>query len=125
MPRNATTQMTKPHQGRNFSTLTKALLAQKQQLAARIAVRLGDVAVDREPEDEGAIAIRCYTNDWAAATLERERRTLREIEGALARLKAGEYGLCDLCSTSIPNARLEALPWARLCVHCAERSAAA
>ena len=125
MPRNATTQMTKPHQDRNFSPFTKALLAQKQQLAARIAGCLGDVAVDREPEDEGAIAIRCYTNDWAAATLERERRTLREIEGALARLKAGEYGVCDLCSTSIPNPRLEALPWARLCVHCAERSAAA
>lgn len=125
MARNATAQAAKSHGDRNFSTFTSALLAQKQKLAARITGRLGDVAIDREPEDEGGIAVRHYTNDLAAATLDRERRTLREIEGALARLEAGGYGVCNLCGSSIPNARLEALPWAWLCVHCAERSAAA
>jgi RNA polymerase-binding transcription factor len=53
-------------------------------------------------------------------TLERERRTLSEIESALVRMKKGEYGTCDSCGAAIPKAKLDALPWTRLCVHCAE-----
>jgi DnaK suppressor protein len=57
-----------------------------------------------------------------AATLERERRTLKEIESALIRKENGEYGTCDSCGASIPKVRLEALPWARLCIRCAEQA---
>jgi DnaK suppressor protein len=85
---------------------------------------MGEVLVDREPDDEGAIAIDNYTKDLTAVTIERERRTLNEINAALARLEAGDYGVCGFCGTSIPKVRLEALPWARLCVNCAERNAA-
>jgi DnaK suppressor protein len=115
----------KPQQDRNYSQFGKTLLEQKQQLARKIRERLGEVITERMPDDEGAIAIESYTKDLTAATLNRERQTLREIEAALARLQAGNYGICDSCSVLIPKARLEALPWARLCVNCAERSAAA
>jgi len=125
MSRIAEGRSTKPQQNRNFSDFRKALLAQKQRLAARIGERLGEVTAEREPDDEGAIAIDNYTKDLAAATIERERRTLNEIEIALARLEAGDYGVCNLCGISIPKIRLEALPSATLCVNCAERSAAA
>ena len=116
---------TKPPQDRNYSQFGKTLLEQKQQLATRIRERLGEVISERMPDDEGAVAIESYTKDLTAATLNRERQTLREVEAALARLQAGNYGVCDSCSVLIPKARLEALPWARLCVNCAERSAAA
>ena len=115
----------KAHQDRDYSHFGKTLREQREQLAARIGLRLGDVVSERMPDDEGAVAIENYTKDLMAATLERERRTLREVEAALARMEEGNYGVCDSCSISIPKARLEALPWARLCINCAERSAAA
>lgn len=114
----------KVNQDRNHSQFRKTLAAQRLHLATKIKERLGEVIADREPDDEGALAIENYTKDLTAATIERERRTLREIDAALARLQAGEYGVCGSCGTSIPKIRLEALPWARLCVNCAERHAA-
>ena len=43
---------------------------------------------------------------------------LGEIDGALARLDDGTYGVCADCSNEIPPRRLEALPFATLCVQC-------
>ena len=42
------------------------------------------------------------------------------IEEALARVKEGTYGVCTYCNQPIPKARLEAIPWTRLCRSCAE-----
>ena len=55
------------------------------------------------------------------ATLDREMRTLEEIKDALSRIREGKYGVCGSCDERIPDARLEALPWARVCLRCAER----
>ena len=44
------------------------------------------------------------------------RETLEEVEAALARLEAGNYGLCQVCGKPIGEARLEAMPAARLCI---------
>jgi RNA polymerase-binding transcription factor DksA len=41
-----------------------------------------------------------------------------EITAALERLNSGTYGACEACSAMIPEARLEALPYARMCVSC-------
>lgn len=125
MARNVGQKTSKPHSDRNYAQFGKALLAHKEHLAGRIRERMGDVITERMPDDEGAVAIESYTKDLTAAALERERRTLREIDAALARIEAGNYGVCDLCAISIPRARLEALPWAHLCVNCAESCAAA
>ena len=46
---------------------------------------------------------------------------LREIEGALERLRDGTYGTCMDCGMPLSRKRLEALPWARYCVTCQER----
>lgn len=43
---------------------------------------------------------------------------MAEIDGALSRLQDGSYGTCADCSTEIPPRRLEALPFATLCVNC-------
>ena len=47
--------------------------------------------------------------------------TLREIDDALAKFDAGTYGLCESCGNQIAEARLEAMPAARLCIDCASR----
>ena len=45
------------------------------------------------------------------------------VEEALDRLEAGDYGTCSGCGDPIPAKRLRAVPWARYCVPCQERSA--
>lgn len=43
---------------------------------------------------------------------------LRMIDNALDRIKQGKYGLCVKCGKEIPEKRLEALPYAFMCVAC-------
>jgi DnaK suppressor protein len=107
---------------RKYRALEKQLLSERQELGKRIETRLADVSVEREPDDEAAQATYSVTRDISAATLERERRTLTEIEAALRRIANSHYGICESCETTIADARLRALPWARLCISCATRS---
>jgi DnaK suppressor protein len=44
------------------------------------------------------------------------RDSLGEVEAALERLAAGNYGVCEVCGKPISPARLEAMPAARLCI---------
>lgn len=54
-------------------------------------------------------------------TLERaERDHLAEVDAALRRLDEDRYGICEECGLPIAAERLQVLPWARLCVRCAE-----
>jgi RNA polymerase-binding protein DksA len=46
---------------------------------------------------------------------------LNRIDEALAKIEAGTFGTCDRCGKAIPPARLEALPYATLCVDCQAR----
>lgn len=55
----------------------------------------------------------------AAALTEHEQRELDAVAQALARLKAGRYGLCRSCGADIPFDRLQVQPWASQCVACA------
>ena len=105
-----------------LQALEKQLASQRDELRRRIDRHRMDVVLDREHDDEVAAAVENVSRDMLAATLERERRTLKEIESALTRMEKGEYGTCDRCGVAIPKARLDALPWAHLCIHCAERS---
>lgn len=50
------------------------------------------------------------------------RRVVEDIEAALDRLEAGEYGNCQHCGRSIPVERLELLPYARCCVGCQQHN---
>ena len=53
---------------------------------------------------------------------DRDRDKALAIDDALARIDEGSYGACDSCESDIAEARLEALPFTRLCVSCqAER----
>ncbi|WP_409328552.1 TraR/DksA family transcriptional regulator [Trujillonella humicola] len=49
------------------------------------------------------------------------RRTIEEIDAALARIDAGSYGSCERCGTAIPEERLELRPFAATCVACQAR----
>jgi DnaK suppressor protein len=47
-----------------------------------------------------------------------ESRELASIENALERMRDGQYGLCETCGSGIPMARLNALPYATMCIEC-------
>ena len=49
---------------------------------------------------------------------EAESRELAHIEYALEKMEEGSYGKCEACNCNIPLARLQALPYATLCVTC-------
>jgi DnaK suppressor protein len=55
-----------------------------------------------------------------AAVVEITAKTLRGIEDALKRLKAGSYGICSECENEIAPARLKAMPFAERCRDCQE-----
>ena len=68
--------------------------------------------------------------DWARADTEAElqiqRRQsdthlLRAIEDALARINRRTFGVCEVCKQPVSRARLEAVPWTRVCRHCKEK----
>ena len=68
--------------------------------------------------------------DMGSDSMEREkaflfanvkRRRIEEIDGALSRMDAGTFGLCESCGKPIPVKRLERMPGATLCVACKEK----
>ena len=63
-----------------------------------------------------------YELENTLGLMDSERRILAEIEDALERIDDGEYGTCEGDNEPIPKARLNAIPWARYCVVCANLS---
>lgn len=60
------------------------------------------------------------TDDLEIIVAEEDARELKQIEDALARIRAGHYGICEQCGQMIKKARLKAIPFATLCVSCKE-----
>lgn len=52
---------------------------------------------------------------------ENARQLLVQVTDALNRFDQGIYGTCERCKAEIDPARLEALPYATLCLHCQQR----
>jgi DnaK suppressor protein len=50
-----------------------------------------------------------------------EKEVLEQIEAALQRISDGSYGRCEDCGRAIAKARLDAIPYAALCVTCASQ----
>lgn len=83
-----------------------------------VAAREG-ANVDDEHDPEGATI--AFERSQVDALARQAREHLREIDAALARLDAGDYGTCERCGRPISAGRLEARPTARTCIDCAGR----
>jgi DnaK suppressor protein len=68
---------------------------------------------DENFADSAQVAAEQGENMSLAATL---RDQLDDTVAALARLDDGTYGLCEVCGNAIADARLEAVPTARVCI---------
>jgi len=72
------------------------------------------------PHHEADLGTAHHEEEVGLLLMENQERLLAECNAALARISAGTYGLCERCSAEIPVARLDAFPYARYCVRCAE-----
>ena len=57
------------------------------------------------------------------AVIERLRENLHDVDLALSKIDKGTYGVCERCGNPITPERLEAIPYARLCVSCKQKEA--
>jgi RNA polymerase-binding transcription factor DksA len=102
------------------------LLGERQRVQAALDNLHGDHEGSLEDEtDELATANDNHMGDLATATLNREidfslgenaEQHLAEIEAALKRIDDGTYGTCVVGGEQIDEARLDAMPWASLCI---------
>jgi DnaK suppressor protein len=101
--------------------LHKNLLARRNELRKRLGLELEQLAHVKHSSASGDAADAAFdaSGEELASTLaELEAKELTQIERALRRLKAGTYGKCEACNSTIPVARLNALPFSTLCVKC-------
>ncbi len=99
--------------------LKKQLKEEQKRLKAELAA----IPVN----DRGAIGYSTHQADDATEAFEQAKglamrqnaeRLLDQVERSLARFEDGTYGLCVNCGRPIDPARLEALPYAQLCLDC-------
>ena len=107
------------------------LLQEKERLEAELQEIENRTA--RISESDRASELSAYEDhpaDLASETFEREKDLAigESVEGlrnqvliALEKVDRGTYGICDACSRAIKKARLNALPFATLCVECQGR----
>jgi DnaK suppressor protein len=101
---------------KTFESLLRSRLA---ELTGHVEQLRRELIIDNEVDDEAMQAFRSNNREFVTSTMEREIRNISEIEQALARIAKKEYGICVTCETTIPDKRLQAIPWTRLCVDCA------
>lgn len=70
---------------------------------------------DDHPAD---VATDTFERGKDGALRENARSTIDRIETALDKMERGTYGLCDICGQEIPEGRLNAVPYATLCIKC-------
>ena len=61
-----------------------------------------------------------FEQEFSLDLMDSEKKLLVEINDALRRIEEGIFGVCEGRGEQISKARLNAIPWARYCVTCAE-----
>ena len=88
----------------------------------REEVRLSETSSERSPDpntaEGGSMA---FELEKELSVAQNAEDLLAKVKYAIGRLDAGEYGVCESCGKPIPMARLDALPYATMCVTCAAK----
>lgn len=107
---------------KNKERFKKLLLAKQQEvLAGKNGIALPSRRAD-EPQGDVADQATVETEAKVQARLRQTQSHLvRAIGEALARIKNGTFGVCQVCGDPVPRARLEAVPWTRVCRDCKEQ----
>jgi len=77
---------------------------------------------DGDPsQDIADKAANSYTKEFLFSLSNSERVLLRQVDDALSRIDDRSYGVCASCETALNLKRLQAVPWATLCIGCQEK----
>ncbi|MDD3626140.1 MAG: TraR/DksA C4-type zinc finger protein [bacterium] len=74
------------------------------------------------PDDPGDVASDNFEKGKDLEILDMLTSKLEEVQTALEKIDTGTYGVCELCSKTIPQSRLNVKPWAKLCMKCRKDS---
>ncbi|MFM2096768.1 MAG: hypothetical protein RIS70_3892 [Planctomycetota bacterium] len=101
-------------------SLRQILIKRRDALRTALA---GDLSLLKELRQQTSsdvvdAALDSAQDEISSQLAEVESRELASIENALERMRSGNYGLCESCESAIPLARLQALPYATLCIQC-------
>ncbi|GAB7038929.1 MULTISPECIES: TraR/DksA family transcriptional regulator [Catenuloplanes] len=100
--------------------LRAGMVAEEARLAADLEALFAasrDSNADDEHDPEGTTI--GFERAQLTALLAATRERIAEVDDALRRVDAGDYGVCERCRHPIAAARLAARPFARFCISCA------
>jgi DnaK suppressor protein len=107
-----------------METVRATLTAKKAELLEQMG------QLETLPGDRGEISFGKRVGEGTSMAVDRLSQVavhdklqlmLADVERALAKVEEGTYGTCDACGGPVGEGRLEALPWAVLCVEDAAR----
>lgn len=102
----------------DIDIFVSALKAQEAETSRTLQSR-ESIRVEKSADEFDEIA-RAVARDIAIQNLDRESCLLRNIRSALLRANEGTFGKCLHCEEEISRRRLQAVPWAALCLGCQE-----
>ena len=101
--------------------MEKALNELKKDILSNLVASNEDfknIVEAMEPKDLADVASDDIDRKLIEAIGTQELSRLKVIDSALARIIQGKYGLCIKCGRKIPHPRLEAIPYALMCIEC-------
>ena len=101
--------------------MKQALIDSKNEILTQLAANSSDVKqIIETMETKDSIDLASDTIDGTLLeTLnEKDLNRIKLIDNALTRIEQGRYGLCVKCGKPIAQARLEAIPYALMCIEC-------
>ncbi|RPJ09649.1 MAG: TraR/DksA family transcriptional regulator [Spirochaetaceae bacterium] len=106
---------------RYLQKMKDTLVDMKKKILQNLASEneeFNELIEDTDPKDLADIAADDIDRKILEALGNVELKTLRLIDSALSRIQNGHYGQCIKCSDKIPKERLDAIPYATLCIKC-------
>jgi DnaK suppressor protein len=112
---------------RRREALQQMLLRKRHEILKEIEGSLGQSLTEDQQRrlesarDVGDQALMDLDRELGISLMEMRNRRRQAIDEALTRLNEGTYGICAECGIEISERRLEAVPFAKLCVECQAR----
>ncbi len=72
-------------------------------------------------QDVADKAANSYTKEFLFSLSSTERDLLQMVDQALLRIDERRFGVCTACEEEMNLKRLEAVPWAKLCLSCQQK----